>query len=173
MSENNFLVFNEEQDEEMTMSDADYLASEYRTGGVVRGIADPAIHNKMFLQWSTMAKAVADMISSKGYDATDESAADLKNSLISAISDIAEEASGGGGASDSKERKTSTAYALEDIATVLTFKSYKYLECVKAGTSGTGNLTERDVGQLITDGSVIWLVCDMRDASPVASIKHD
>lgn len=80
--------------------------------------------------------------------------------------------SGSGGSVN--ERKPSTEYSLEDIVTVSSFKSYKYLECVVAGTSSSGNIiNESNVGQLIYDGTVKWLVCDIRDASPVASIKYD
>ena len=87
--QNNFLIFNEANSEFTTMSDADYASDLYRINGLIPMIADPIAHNKMFRQWSIMAKAIADMICDKGYDALDTSASDLKNNLKTAVKGLA------------------------------------------------------------------------------------
>lgn len=66
-----------------------------------------------------------------------------------------------------------TIYAVGDICICSTFDSYKYLECVVAGTTGTTPPANANVGQLITDNTVKWLVCDWRDSNPVGTIKQD
>lgn len=71
-------------------------------------------------------------------------------------------------------RMTAAEYGLEDICFDPSMRSYKYLECVSEGTSGDGSLSDSyDVGDLITDGTVTWLVCDRRDSNPVGSFKLD
>ena len=48
-----------------------------------------------------------------------------------------------------------------------------YLECVVTGTSDTTEPTFTNVGELVTDGTVKWLVLDLRDSAPVGTIKQD
>ena len=64
-------------------------------------------------------------------------------------------------------------YEVGDICIANTFKSYQYLECVVAGESGTITPSYVDVGQMITDNEVKWLVCDFRDSAPVGTYKTD
>ena len=64
-------------------------------------------------------------------------------------------------------------YEVGDICIANTFKSYQYLECVVAGESGTTTPSYVDVGQMITDNEVKWLVCDFRDSAPVGTYKTD
>lgn len=66
-----------------------------------------------------------------------------------------------------------TAYAVGDICICTGFDSYKYLECVVAGTTDTTAPANTNIGQLITDNTVKWLVCDWRDSSPVGTYKTD
>ena len=67
----------------------------------------------------------------------------------------------------------STPYAVGDICIASNFNSYKYLECVVAGTSGTTMPSNADVGQLVTDNEIKWLVCDWRDSAPVGAFRSD
>ena len=87
---NNFLVFNEANNPTFTMSDADYYADLYRLNGLIPMIADPLAHNKMFRQWSIMIKALADIMASMNYNASDSDLAILETNLKSTIEDVAE-----------------------------------------------------------------------------------
>ena len=87
---NNFLVFNEANSQDNTMSDADYLADLYRLNGLIPMIADPNAHNKMFRQWSIMVTALANIIASMNYNASDDNLSTLETNLKSAIEDVAE-----------------------------------------------------------------------------------
>ena len=208
---NNFLVFNEANSPNNTMSDADYLADLYRLNGLIPMIADPNAHNKMFRQWSIMIKALADIIASMNYNASDSDLSTLEANLKSAIEDVAEakvdsritdlenwkdditatttEINYLSGADSNIQQQInsisgslatpfpawikSTSYAVGDICICTGFDSYKYLECVVAGTTATTPPANANVGQLITDNEVKWLVCDFRDSAPVGSIKQD
>ena len=208
---NNFLVFNEANNPSNTMSDADYLADLYRLNGLIPMIADPNAHNKMFRQWSIMVTALANIIASMNYNASDSNLSTLEANLKSAIEDVAEskvdsristlenwkdditatpaEINYLSGAESNIQQQinaitgvisspfpawnASTPYSVGDICIASNFKSYQYLECVVAGTTGATMPTYADVGQMVTDNEVKWLVCDFRDSNPVGTIKQD
>ena len=258
---NNFLVFNEANNPNFTMSDADYLADLYRLNGLIPMIADPIAHNKMYRQWSIMISAVAGLIASMNYNASDSDLATLQANLKSAIEDVAEakvdprittlenwkssitatpaelNILDGVTASTSElnildgltastsELNTlhgitastselnildgvtvtsteinylddaksniqqqidnlnisalfplwtaSRAYSVGDVVKTLSSSFWVYLECVVAGTSDTTEPTFTNVGELVTDGTVKWLVLDLRDSAPVGTIKQD
>lgn len=70
-------------------------------------------------------------------------------------------------------RKSNTAYSVGDIAYSHNLPSYLRLECVKAGTTGA---TEPDFSQIsgggiVTDGSILWIVDDIRDGTPVGQVR--
>ena len=67
----------------------------------------------------------------------------------------------------------SISYAVGDICIASNFNSYKYLECVIAGTTDTTMPNNANVGQLVTDNEVKWLVCDFRDSAPVGAFRSD
>lgn len=67
----------------------------------------------------------------------------------------------------------STSYVVGDICICSNFNSYKYLECVVAGTTGSTAPSNANIGNLITDNEVKWLVCDWRDNNPVGTIRQD
>ena len=276
MPQNNFLIFNEANNSDITMSDENYASYPQRLNGLTLGMADLVVHNKMYLQWSIMSKAIADMIYDKGYDALDSDLTDLKNNLKSAVKDLAEDKLGtrittletwkdditatpteinvldgitastaelnilhgvtadtaelnilDGITADTAELNTldgitastaelnildgvtastselnystgltgniqqqinaitgvmsspfptwnaSTPYAVGDICIASNFNSYKYLECVVAGTTDTTMPANANVGQLVTDNEVKWLVCDWRDSAPVGAFRSD
>lgn len=79
----NFLRFDENNTNIMT--DADYSASPQRQNGVGNGLADPALHNKLFHQTSIMVSALADSLASKGYTVTDND----YSGLVSILNNIA------------------------------------------------------------------------------------
>ena len=64
-------------------------------------------------------------------------------------------------------------YSVGDVVKTLTSSFWVYLECVVAGTSDTTEPTFTNVGELVTDGTVKWLVLDLRDSAPVGTIKQD
>jgi hypothetical protein len=208
---NNFLVFNEANNPSNTMSDADYLADLYRLNGLIPMIADPNAHNKMFRQWSIMVTALANIIASMNYNASDSNLSTLETNLKSAIEDVAEakvdsristlenwkdditatttEINYLSGADSNIQQQINsisgslatpfpawiknTPYAVGDICICTGFDSYKYLECVVSGTTGATPPANANVGQLITDNTVKWLVCDFRDSAPVGTIRQD
>ena len=226
---NNFLVFNEANNPTFTMSDADYYADLYRLNGLIPMIADPLAHNKMFRQWSIMIKALADIIASMNYNASDSDLATLKTNLKSTIEDVAEakvdsrintledwkesitasaseinildgaevtttELNYLSGADSNIQtqinnlaisaffplRQNATHYDIGDAVKIPACKLFQYLECIFSGTnyiSGDGsafeNITEigpNDVGNVYRDGSLFWMVCDIRDGKSVGEI---
>ena len=70
-------------------------------------------------------------------------------------------------------REDDTAYTVGDVVKHSSCTSFQYLECVVAGTSDTTEPTFTNVGELVTDGTVKWLVLDLRDSAPVGTIKQD
>ena len=208
---NNFLVFNEANNPTSTMSDSDYLADLYRLNGLIPMIADPNAHNKMFRQWSIMVTALANIIASMNYNASDDNLSTLQTNLKSAIEDVAEakvesristlenwkdditatttEINYLSGADSNIQQQINsisgslatpfpawiknTPYAVGDICICSTFDSYKYLECVVAGTTATTPPANANIGQLVTDNEVKWLICDWRDSAPVGAFRSD
>ena len=70
-------------------------------------------------------------------------------------------------------RKNSTAYAVGDIAYSRSLPSWARLECVRAGTTSNTEPTEMrqmSAGKLVTDGTVMWIVDDVRDGARVGDI---
>jgi len=61
--------------------------------------------------------------------------------------------------------QASTAYAVGDIAYSTTLPSYAYLECTVAGTTAATEPTWPDAGSTVTDGTVTWIVRDLRVAT--------
>lgn len=74
---------------------------------------------------------------------------------------------------DMRIRGEGTGYTVGDIAYDRGIPSWARLECVKAGVTGNGRLTGGDqipAGKLIQDGSVVWIVDDIRDGMRVGDI---
>ena len=71
-------------------------------------------------------------------------------------------------------RRNSTAYAVGDIAYSRSLPSWARLECVKAGTTAStepAEMRQVSAGKLITDGGVTWIVDDIRDCTPIGSVR--
>ena len=79
MATHNFQIFDESMTD--TMTDIDYQTNTQRTNGVIPGVADPLLHNKLYRQCSIMAFAMAQVIVARGYDANDSDPAALANAI--------------------------------------------------------------------------------------------
>ena len=70
----------------------------------------------------------------------------------------------------------SHAYQVGDIAYHKALPSWARLECVRAGTTGATLPAQieqmvQNGGVLITDGTVVWIVDDVRDGTPVGAVR--
>lgn len=72
-------------------------------------------------------------------------------------------------------RRNSTAYAVGDIAYSRSLPSWARLECVKAGTTAADEpaaiASVSTGGVLLSDGSVLWIIDDIRDGTPVGAVR--
>jgi hypothetical protein len=71
--------------------------------------------------------------------------------------------------------KRNKVYSIGDIAYSSYLPSWARLECVKAGTTAvtvpSSITTVSSGGVLISDGTVLWIVDDVRDMTPVGSVR--
>lgn len=79
MASNNFLPWGDSAGN--IMSNADYESNIQRTDGVELGLADPALHNRLYRQVSLMAAAIGQIIADSGLDANDGNMAELVSAL--------------------------------------------------------------------------------------------
>ena len=79
MATHNFQIFDESMSDVMT--DIDYQTDSQRTNGVIPGVADPLLHNKLYRQCSVMAYAIAQTIVARGYNADDSDPVGLANAI--------------------------------------------------------------------------------------------
>lgn len=80
---NSFLEFDANQTNIMT--DTNYNNNSTRADGVIEGIADPLLHNKLFRQTSVMCAAIGAWLASLGYTVNDTSVNNLENMLATII----------------------------------------------------------------------------------------
>ncbi len=83
MATNDFKVFDENN--QNVLSDEEYAMHDQRLNGVVAGMADSKMHNKLFKQTSTMAAAIGEALKDKGLDAPDTDKAQLKENIKAAF----------------------------------------------------------------------------------------
>lgn len=83
MANNNFYVFDENANNIMTLTD--YSNSTTRSNGVVSGIADSMLHNRLYRQSSIMVAALGQVIADAGVDANDDSLSDLISAIKSTL----------------------------------------------------------------------------------------
>ena len=67
-------------------------------------------------------------------------------------------------------------YAVGDIAYHKALPSWARLECVKAGGTGATLPTQieqmvQNGGVMVTDGTVVWMIDDLRDGTPVGAVR--
>lgn len=89
MAETNFKIFNEANTADKTFNDSEYTNATQRQNGVTPGMAISRLHNKLYLQVSAMAKAVADFIVSQGHDCYDNNVSEITTNLQAAITNVA------------------------------------------------------------------------------------
>lgn len=89
MAETNFKIFNEANTADRTFNDSEYTNATQRQNGVTPGMALSRLHNKLYLQVSTMAKAIADFIVAQGHDCYDNDVAEITANLQAAIANVA------------------------------------------------------------------------------------
>ena len=70
----------------------------------------------------------------------------------------------------------SRAYQVGDIAYHKALPSWARLECVRAGTTGVTLPTQieqmvQNGGVIIHDGTVVWIIDDLRDGTPVGAVR--
>ena len=162
---NNFKIFNESMDADRTLNDSDYSQSTQRQSGVISGVAQSKLHNKLYRQVSVMAKAIANLISDKGYDCVDTDIEGITFNLEKAIKAMA---------GDSIEKhnddysshsvalnfwQKSKVYALGNIIFPKVHGSQYCFVCTQAGTTGASEpswvYTDNTV---ITDNTCKWAV---------------
>ena len=89
MAETNFKIFNEANTADRTFNDSEYMNATQRQNGVIPGMALSRLHNKLYLQVSAMAKAIADFIVVQGHDCYDNDVAEITANLQAAIENVA------------------------------------------------------------------------------------
>lgn len=89
MARSNFKVFAESVANKDIQSDAVYNSDTQRVFGVVPGVAEPKMHNKLYKQSTVMAAAIAQVIVQAGFDALDSDypglVANLRKSFAAAL----------------------------------------------------------------------------------------
>ena len=70
----------------------------------------------------------------------------------------------------------SRAYQVGDIAYHKALPSWARLECVREGTTGATLPTQieqmvQNGGVILTDGTVVWIIDDLRDGTPVGAVR--
>ena len=169
MAKTNFQIFNEDNAPERTYNDSEYKEATQRVGGVMPGMALSRMHNKMYYQWSAMCKAIANLIVNHGRDCMDSDVDGITKALDETITSAAS------GASLNLLQRSKT-YAVGDIAYHKALPSWARLECVRAGTTGAElpdkiKQTLENGGVIIHDGTVVWIVDDLRDGTPVGAVR--
>lgn len=81
MARSNFKVFAESVANKNIQSDAVYNVDTQRISGVVPGVAEPKMHNKLYKQATIMTAAIAQVIVQAGFDALDSDYSGLVSNL--------------------------------------------------------------------------------------------
>ena len=169
MAKTNYQIFNEENAPEQTYNDSEYKEATQRVGGVMPGMALSRMHNKMYYQWSAMCKAIANLIVNRGRDCMDSDVEGITKALDETITIAASGAS-------LNLLQRSRAYQVGDIAYHKALPSWARLECVKEGTTAATLPTQieqmvQNGGVILTDGTVVWIIDDLRDGTPVGAVR--
>lgn len=155
------------------MDDVSYLVSDYRKDGVRPGIAPGDIHNKLYYQTSIFNAAFAQSLADRGLTVVDTVFADLvavfgQIPLLSEIEALITTAA-------NQNWKAGEDYAVGEVCYASSIaNSFKRMECVIPGTTGTVEPAWTGVGTLVVDNGVTWIVDDVRDSTPVGrtSFEH-
>ncbi|WP_427112449.1 phage baseplate protein [Megasphaera sueciensis] len=171
----NIKIFNEAQSATNTYSDAQYLDATQRLSGLSGGMAITEQHNKMFLQWSVMAYALAQYISSQGYDCLDSAPSAIPTNLASAINNQISNSSITSIINSMSWQKNTVVPARK-----LIFSANIPPGCVAtvitAGTTGATEPTWGSEDSTVEDGSVTWKIVsivlsnDLLSQHPIGSL---
>lgn len=159
MATNNFYVFDENTNNIMTLSD--YSASTTRTNGVVSGIADSMLHNRLYRQSSIMVAALGQVIADSGTDANDGDLAALvsalKSTLVIKSGSTVSVSDGGTGQSSFTSNALITGNGSNGLKSVTTKKGAAYATSTNgAVTFGTLPVAEGGTGlATITSNAIL------------------
>lgn len=125
MANSNFLVFGESVAASDIEADSVYQTDTQRINGVVPGIAEPALHNKLYKQVSIMAAAMAQVIVQAGFDALDSDysklVANMRHTFAGSVNNIKPDEKGN---IDLTELvKTLKAFATPEVGEIILTKS--------------------------------------------------
>ena len=160
------------------------LASPALTGIPTVPTAGKGTNNEQIASTAFVAQAIAALVNSAPgtLDTLQELAAALGNDANFATT-ITNALAGKLGKTETAARaaalegwflERNRTYQVGDIAYARELPSCARLECVRAGTTGGSppNLTAINrCGVMVTDGSVVWIVDDLRDGTPVGVVR--
>ena len=163
---------------------ADAYESPALTGTPTAPTAGKGTNNGQIASTAFVAQAIAALVSSAPgtLDTLQELAAALGNDANFAAT-ITNALAGKLGKTETAARaatlegwflERNRTYQVGDIAYARELPSCARLECVRAGTTGGSppNLTAINrCGVMVTDGSVVWIVDDLRDGTPVGVVR--
>ena len=118
MAINNFLPWGDNAGN--IMDGADYEASTQRTDGVELGLADPALHNRLYRQVTLMAAALGQVIADNGLDATDSNMADLVRAIKNVFFAVVPVSGGGTGADNAAGARENLGVTPQNIGALPT-----------------------------------------------------
>lgn len=118
MATNNFLPWGDNAGN--IMDGADYEASTQRTDGVELGLADPALHNRLYRQVTLMAAALGQVIADSGLDASDSNMAGLVQAIKQVFLAVVPVSRGGTGAADAAGARQNLGITPQNIGALPT-----------------------------------------------------
>ena len=166
MPSTNIQIFNYNQNN--ALLDNEYANCQERNNGFLGVLARANVFNKFCYQTSLVAKAIADFMVGRGFDANDTiSQTFTENFEKSLISVIADEIN----SRVPNTRAKSTAYKKGDILTDASLPLWSELECITAGTTSNSDFSSllpnpvNYIGLQIQDGGVLWVLRAKRFSS--------
>ena len=119
---------------------------------------------------SVAVEQTLDVVTAVG-NATSVTATINETIVLATIADITDH-NNGSDAHGLHRWKAARAYAVGDIcfSKLFAVSSYKYFECIVAGTSSTTEPTWPSISSTVTDGSVTWIVRDLRQGASIGNI---
>ena len=166
MPSTNIQIFNYNQNN--ALLDNEYANCQERNNGFLGVLARANVFNKFCYQTSLVAKAIADFMVGRGFDANDTiSQTFTENFEKSLISVIADEIN----SRVPNTRAKSTAYKKGDILTDASLPLWSELECITAGTTSNSDFSSllpnpvQYIGLQIQDGGVLWVLRAKRFSS--------
>ena len=117
-------------------------------------------------EWALYAKEIAENM---GNPVTD---VDEENGTVTVTKSDGTQSSFKAGINILQRNKT---YAVEDIAYSFGLPSWAYLECTEAGTTAATEpsfASATTPGTYVTDGTAEFILCDMRDGTPVGRVVY-